>query len=69
MPYPTSQAVTAQADKRSQKKDTTGIPPPMHEPKHPWIGYEALATPRPSKSTLRFNAMTRPSTPSRRRIE
>jgi hypothetical protein len=30
--------------------------------------YEALATPRPSRSTLRFNAMTRPSTPSRRRI-
>jgi hypothetical protein len=34
MPYPTSQADTAQPDKRSQKKDTTGTPPPMHEPKH-----------------------------------
>src|SRR5437899_1869499 len=31
--------------------------------------YDALATPRLSKSTLRFSATTRPSTPSRRRIE
>src|SRR5260370_17151997 len=29
-------------------------------------GYEALATPRLSRSTLRLNALTRPSTPSRR---
>src|ERR1700674_4089262 len=33
------------------------------------LGYEALATPRLSRSTLRLNAMTRPSTPSRRRTE
>src|SRR4029077_13685683 len=31
--------------------------------------YDALATPRLSKSTLRFNAMTKPSTPSRRSTE
>ena len=33
------------------------------------LGYCALATPRPSKSTLRFNATVRPSTPSRRSTE
>ncbi len=38
-------------------------------PEQPNVSYDALATFRVSKSTLRFNAMIRPSTPSRSRIE